>query len=71
MRLDIDKYSDGEILKIVREWANISQEELAKKINKNRNSIGDYERGLYTYNMTTLRRIAKELNLKITIEKKK
>jgi len=71
MRLDLEKYSDGEIIKIVREWANASQEELANKIDKTRGTICDYEREKYTYNMTTLRRIAKELNLKITIEKRK
>jgi len=41
MRLDLEKYSDGEIIKIVREWANASQEELANKIDKTRGTICD------------------------------
>lgn len=70
MRLKLNDYSDGEILKMIREWRNLSQEELAKKIKKNRRTIYDYEAGNYTYNMQTLRKIAKELNLNIIIETK-
>lgn len=70
MKLKLNDYKDGEIIKILREWSNLSQEELGVKINKNRRSIYDYEKGNYTYNMVTLRKIAKVLNLDIIIVKK-
>jgi len=70
MKLKLNDYSDGEILRILREWDNLTQKELAIKIGKDRRSVYDYEAGNYTYNMITLRKIAKELNLEITIEKK-
>ena len=71
MILKLSEYTDSEFLKIIRSWNNLSQEELAKKIGKNKRTIYDYESQIYTFNMTTLRRIAKELSLTITIEKKK
>ena len=55
-------------MKIIREWRNLTQAELAKKIGKNKRAVYDYEAGNYSYNMQTLRKIAKELNLDITIE---
>lgn len=69
MKLKLNDYKD-EIIKILREWSNLSQEELDVKINKNRRSIYDYEKRNYTYNMVTLRKIAKVLNLDIIIVKK-
>lgn len=69
MKLKLNDYKD-EIIKILREWSNLSQEELDVKINKNRRNIYDYEKGNYTYNMVTLRKIAKVLNLDIIIVKK-
>ena len=69
MKLKLNDYKD-EIIKILREWSNLSQEELDVKINKNRRSIYDYEKGNYTYNIVTLRKIAKVLNLDIIIVKK-
>ncbi len=70
MKINLNDFSDGEILKIIRDWNGLTQEQLAKKIGKNKRTIYDYESELYTYNMKTLRKIAKELNLTITIEKK-
>ena len=70
MKLKLNDYNDGEILKIIREWRNLTQAELAKKIGKNKRTVYDYETENYTYNMKTLRKIAKELNLEITIETK-
>lgn len=70
MKLKLKDYNDGEMLKILREWSDLTQKELAKKIGKNERSIYDYESNRYTFNMVTLRKIAKELDLEITIEKK-
>ena len=70
MKLKLNDYSDGEILKILREWRNLTQAELAKKIGKDKRTVYDYEAGNFTYNIQILRKIAKELNLEITIETK-
>ncbi len=70
MQLKIKDYKNGEILKIIREWDNISQEELGKLIGKDKKTIYNYEAENFTYNMTTLRKIAEKLDLEIIIRKK-
>lgn len=70
MQLKIKDYKNGEKLKIIREWDNISQEELGKLIGKDKKTIYNYEAENFTYNMTTLRKIAEKLDLEIIIRKK-
>lgn len=70
MELKVKDYKNGEILKIIREWDCISQEQLAKLIGKDKKTIYNYEAENFTYNMTTLRKIAEKLNLEIIIRKK-
>ena len=70
MELKVKDYKNGEILKIIREWDNISQEQLGKLIGKDKKTIYNYEAENFTYNMTTLRKIAEKLNLEIIIRKK-
>ena len=41
MRLKVNDYSDGEILKIIRDWYNLTPLELAQMINKNKRTIYD------------------------------
>lgn len=70
MELKVKDYKNGEILKIIREWDNISQEQLGELIGKDKKTIYNYEAENFTYNMTTLRTIAEKLNLEIIIRKK-
>ena len=70
MQLKVKDYKNGEILKIIREWDNISQEESGKLIGKDKKTIYNYEAENFTYNMTTLRKIAEKLDLEIIIRKK-
>lgn len=70
MELKVKNFSNGEILKIIREWDNLSQEQLGNLIGKTKKTIYNYEAGNFTYNMTTLREIADKLNLEIIIKKK-
>lgn len=70
MELKVKDYKNGEILKIIREWDNISQEQLGNLIGKDKKTIYNYEAENFTYNMTTLRKIAEKLDLEIIIRKK-
>lgn len=70
MELRVKDYKNGEILKIIREWNNISQEQLGNLIGKDKKTIYNYEAENFTYNMTTLRKIAEKLDLEIIIRKK-
>ena len=70
MKLVANDYEPEYIIKIIREWTELTQEDFAKSINKSRRAIQGYEAGTFRYSIETLLDIAKKHNLKITIEKK-
>ena len=70
MKLIANDYEPEDIIRIIREWTELTQEDFAKSINKSRKSIQLYEDGTVRYSIETLLDIAKKHNLKITIEKK-
>ena len=45
MKLNANDYSKGEIIKIIREWTNLTQKEFAKAVNKSKRTIEQYEAG--------------------------
>jgi transcriptional regulator with XRE-family HTH domain len=73
MKLVIQKnrYTKGEIIKILREWTGKTQKEFAEDIGKSMNSIQKYEADEVNYSIQTLLDIVKKNGLVITIEKKK
>lgn len=68
MRIDAKKYKTNEILKFIRQGLDLTQEDLAKKINVSKSSIEKYEYGTTNYTFETLIKIAKKCNLDIYIE---
>lgn len=71
MKIIANNYKENEVFKIIREWTELTQEELAKELGyKNYHSIKQIERGVNTYTFQKLMEIAKKHNLIITIEKK-
>ena len=70
MKMVINDYEPKEIVKIIREWTELTQKEFGKSINRSLRGIQDYEGGRRCYNINTLLDIAKKHNLTITIEKK-
>lgn len=73
MKLVIQKnrYTKGEIIKILREWTGKTQKEFAEDIGKSMNSVQKYEADEVNYSIQTLLDIVKKNGLVITIEKKK
>ena len=71
MKFVMNDYEPKEIMKIIREWSEMTQEQFGKTLNKNRKTIQHYELGDRNYNIVTLLEIAKKHNLIITVEKKK
>lgn len=71
MKLVANDYEARDIIRIIREWTGLTQEEFAKTINRSTRSVQDYEAGKTKYSMNMLLDIAKKHNLKITIEKVK
>lgn len=70
MEFKANDYNRAEIMKIIREWTELTQNEFAKKIGKSKMTVQAYERNLSNYNIDTLLEIAKEFHLEITIKKK-
>ena len=71
MKIKMNDYSKGEIIRIIREWTELTQKEFGDKIGKSKPSIQDYELNKTNYGIEILLRAAKEFDLILTIEKKK
>lgn len=70
MKIKANDYTSGEIIKIIREWTELSQKEFGKSLNRSRDSINNIENGRNRVFLDTLLEIAKKYNITITIEKK-
>lgn len=63
-------YEPKEIIRVIREWSELTQKEFGKTIHRSEKGIQAFELGTRNYDMRTLIQIAKVHGLKITIEKK-
>lgn len=70
MEFKANNYNRAEIMKIIREWTELTQKDFAHRIGKSKMTIQAYERDLSSYNIDTLLEIAKEFNIEITMRKK-
>lgn len=70
MKITANEYSPQEIIKIIREWTELTQKEFAKSIHRSERSVQSLELGERNYDMGTLLQIAKIHGITITIEKK-
>ena len=70
MRIIANDYEPKEIMKIIREWTEMTQEGFGKSLHRSKSGIQAFELGERNYTMATLLEIAKTHGLTITIEKK-
>lgn len=70
MKITANEYSPQEIIKIIREWTELTQKEFGKSIHRSERSVQSLELGERNYDMGTLLQIAKIHGITITIEKK-
>ncbi|MCL2884280.1 MAG: helix-turn-helix domain-containing protein [Oscillospiraceae bacterium] len=70
MKFKANEYTKGEIIRIIREWTELTQQEFGDAIGKSRMSIQGYELGRTNYGIDVLLEIARKFNVTITIEKK-
>ena len=70
MKIRANDYTKGEIIKILREWTGLTQEQFGKSVGKSKPSIQAYELDKVNYGIETLLKIAKKYGISITIEKK-
>lgn len=69
MKIKASNYSTNEIIKIMRECVDKTQQEFADECHIHRRSVQDYEYGTTNYTFETLVKIAKTYGFEITIEK--
>ena len=69
MKIVANDYETNDIIRIIREWAELSPKEFGKTIHRAERTIYGYENGSRSYTINTLMDIAKKHGLKITIEK--
>ncbi len=70
MKIKANDYSAAEIVKIIREWTELSQKDFAESLGRSRDSINNIENGRNRIFLNTLLEIAKKYDIEITIEKK-
>ena len=70
MKLTANDYEPKDIFKIIREWTGLTQEELAKELNRrSRHGIKNIEMGTNRFYFDTILEICKKHNITITFEK--
>lgn len=70
MKIIANNYTPQEIIRIIREWTELSQKDFGKTIHRSESGIQAFELGNRNYNMQTLIQIANTHGITITIEKK-
>ena len=69
MRINASKYEPKEVMKIVREWTNLTQKDFGKLINKSNEWVKANESGKTNFYFKGLLQIAKLNNIDIIITK--
>ena len=71
MKFIANDYEPKEIIKIIREWSDETQEQFAKHINRSKDTVQSYELGRAKISFDKFLELAKKQHIKITIEKDK
>ena len=69
MKFIANNYTQQEIIRIIREWSELSQKDFGKTIHRSESSIQSFELGRRSYTVQTLIQIANAHGIKITTEK--
>ena len=69
MKIEFSEYDPKDIIRIIREWTELTQKDFGKTIHRSEKGIQAFELGTRNYDMKTLIQIANTHGLKITIEK--
>ena len=69
MKMVINEYEAKDILRIMREWTELTQDEFAKSVGRGREGIAKIEAGTRNCYLKTFLDIANKHGIKITLEK--
>lgn len=70
MQLKANDYKANEIIKIIREWTELTRKDFAKTINRSPKTIEAYEYGSINVSLEMFLRICKIYDIEVIIRKK-
>ena len=70
MQLKAANYESKDIIKIIREWTELTQVDFAKSINRSRKTVEAYEYGKVKFSFEMFLNICKLYDIEVTIRKK-
>ncbi len=70
MKIKANDYKANEVVKIIREWSELTQKEFGKTIHRSRDSINNIENGRNRMFFNDFIEMCKKHNIDIIIEKK-
>ncbi len=70
MQIKANDYKPKEIVKFIREWTDLTQNDFAKSINRSRKTIEGYEYGTVNVSLATFLKMCKEHNIEVIVRKK-
>ena len=70
MQMKANDYKPKEIIKIIREWTELTQYDFANSIRRSRKTIEGYEYGTINVSLATLLKICNAHDIEIIIKKK-
>ena len=70
MKMVINDYESKDIIRFMREWTELTQNEFAKTLHRSRESIAKIETGTRNCYLKTFLDIANKHGIKVTLEKK-
>lgn len=70
LKICLSDYEPKDVIRIIREWTELTQKEFGKSIGKAERTIQDYEAGRSRYYIDTLYKIAEVHNIEIVMTKK-
>lgn len=70
MKLNLKDYNKGDVIRIIREWTNLTQKEFGQRVGKAKRTIEQYEAGIVNYKIDLLYKISNEFDIEIVFKKK-
>lgn len=70
LQLKANDYEPNEVVRIIREWTELTQEEFAKSINRKERTIEDYEYGRINFSYAIFLTMCKKHDIEIILRKK-
>lgn len=70
LKLNLKDYNKGDVIRIIREWTNLTQKEFGQRVGKAKRTIEQYEAGIVNYKIDLLYKISNEFDIEIVFKKK-